>query len=98
VFGQTVELHGLLSMGGSIALASSIEDVPTELVEVQPSLLFGFPKIFCSFYDRLLSEVEEAEGIRGVVLRSALDNAVTRKELARERRVSGLVELKQMAF
>ncbi|MBC7173230.1 MAG: AMP-binding protein, partial [Polyangiaceae bacterium] len=91
VFGQTVELHALFSMGASMAISASTRDVPTELVEVQPTVLFGVPKLFDRFYDALVTERETSHGLKRTLLASAIENAKVRQELARERRASGAV-------
>jgi len=36
-FGQTVELHGLFSMGASLAIAESVQKITDNLAEVQPT-------------------------------------------------------------
>ena len=42
--GQVVELHGLFSMGASIAVAESVEKLTDNFREVQPTLLFSVPR------------------------------------------------------
>jgi long-chain acyl-CoA synthetase len=49
-FGQVVELHCLLSMGASMAIAESVEKIVENLAEVQPTLLFSVPRIFNKIY------------------------------------------------
>src|SRR6185437_10464595 len=41
VFGQTVELHTLVSMGASMAICESVERIIDNLAEVQPTLLYS---------------------------------------------------------
>ncbi len=50
VFGQTVELHGLLAMGASTAFAESVEKIIENLAEVKPTVLFSVPRIFNKIY------------------------------------------------
>src|SRR5690606_31465162 len=40
-FGQTVELHGLFSMGASMGIAESVDKIIDNLAEVKPTLLFS---------------------------------------------------------
>ncbi len=98
VFGQTVELHALFSMGASMAISASADEVARELVEVEPTVVFGVPKLYGRFYDALMSELESSRGLRHTLLASALENAKERKRLARDRKASGAVELKHMVF
>jgi long-chain acyl-CoA synthetase len=50
VFGQTVELHGLIGMGASTAFAESVEKIIDNLAEVRPTVLFSVPRIFNKIY------------------------------------------------
>ena len=58
-FGQTVELHGLFSMGASMGIAESVPKIIENLSEVQPTLLFSVPRIFNKIHDGVLKKVEE---------------------------------------
>lgn len=98
VFGQTVELHALFSMGASIAIAGSPEGIPRDLIEVQPTVLFGVPQLYGRFYDALTGELETSRGPKKALLAAAIENARERRRLARGRKASGAVELKHMFF
>ncbi len=50
-FGQTVELHVLLSMGGSMALCEAVDKIIPNLSETQPTFLVSVPRIFNRIYD-----------------------------------------------
>jgi len=50
LFGQTVELHGLLSMGAALALCESVDKILDNLKETQPTLLFSVPRVFNKLY------------------------------------------------
>jgi long-chain acyl-CoA synthetase len=50
VFGQTVELHGLLSTGASMAIANGVDRLIDDLAEVRPTLLFTVPRVFNKVY------------------------------------------------
>ena len=50
VFGQTVELHGLFSMGSSMAIAEAVDKIIDNLAEVKPTVLFSVPRIFNKIY------------------------------------------------
>ncbi|MEQ1500617.1 MAG: long-chain fatty acid--CoA ligase [Myxococcota bacterium] len=58
-FGQTCELHGLLSMGSSIAINDDIPNLLPNLAEVKPSILFAVPRIFNRVYDGLNKQISE---------------------------------------
>jgi long-chain acyl-CoA synthetase len=50
VFGQSVELHLLVSMGLSIAICESVDRILENLAETKPTLLFSVPRIFNRIY------------------------------------------------
>jgi long-chain acyl-CoA synthetase len=50
VFGQTAELHTLLSTGASLALCQSPDKILEDLADVKPTLLFSVPRIFNKIY------------------------------------------------
>jgi long-chain acyl-CoA synthetase len=49
-FGQTVELHALFSMGGSLAICEAVDKIIEQLAEVQPTVLFSVPRVFNKLY------------------------------------------------
>ena len=97
-FGQSVELHGLLSMGASIAIAESVDKIIDNLSEVHPTLLFSVPRIFNRLYDRVNKQVDEGPAYRKTIFKTAIANAVARKKLAGQKRTSGFADLKQKIF
>jgi long-chain acyl-CoA synthetase len=50
-FGHTCELHALLSLGGAMALAESVDKIVANLAEVSPTVLISVPRIFNRIYD-----------------------------------------------
>jgi long-chain acyl-CoA synthetase len=58
-FGQTCELHGLLSMGASMAINDEIPNLLPNLATVQPTILFAVPRIFNRVYDNLNKQMAE---------------------------------------
>jgi long-chain acyl-CoA synthetase len=82
VFGQTVELHGVLSIGGSIAISTGVDRISTELLEVKPTVLFSVPRVF----NRLYTAVQEQLARKPKAVRSAVFAAlrVSSKESAGE--------------
>ncbi len=50
-FGQTAELHTLLSFGAAIGIAESPQTIVQNLAEVRPTILVSVPRIFNRIYD-----------------------------------------------
>ncbi len=93
-FGQTVELHGLFSMGASMGIAESVPKIVENLAEVQPTLLFSVPRIFNKIHDGVLKKVEEDGGLKKKLFFATLETARKKKELAEQHKRSGFVDLK----
>jgi long-chain acyl-CoA synthetase len=80
VFGQTAELHAMLSCGASMAICESTDRILPDLAEVQPTLLFSVPRIF----NRIYAAVQEQLAARPKVIRLLVAEAL--KATAKERR------------
>ncbi len=93
-FGQTVELHGLFSMGASMGIAESVEKLMDNLGEVQPTLLFSVPRIFNKIYAAL----QKQTGTKKKLLDAGLANEKKRRELRERGRSGGLVEIKHRFY
>ncbi len=62
-FGQTCELHAMLSMGAQIAVNSAVDQLIAELAEVRPTLLFSVPRIFNRIYDGVQKQMAAKSGL-----------------------------------
>ncbi|MCC6216059.1 MAG: long-chain fatty acid--CoA ligase [Polyangiaceae bacterium] len=77
-FGQTCELHGLLSMGCSMAINDDVANLVANLAVVKPSILFAVPRIFNRIYDGVNKQMTEKPGFIQSLFRSGIRTA-TRK-------------------
>ncbi|UCH29382.1 MAG: long-chain fatty acid--CoA ligase [Myxococcales bacterium] len=93
-FGQTVELHGLFSMGSSIGLAEAVDKIVANLAEVQPTVFASVPRVFNRIYDGLHAKMNEEGGLKKKLFDAALDTAEKRKQLAAEGKRSGWLDFK----
>ena len=71
-FGQTVELHGLFSMGASLAIAESVEKILDNLTETKPTLLFSVPRIFNKLYAAVQKQISTKPAVIQSMVKSAL--------------------------
>jgi long-chain acyl-CoA synthetase len=71
-FGQTVELHGLMSMGASLAIAESVDKILDNLAETKPTLLFSVPRIFNKLYAAVQKQISTKPGFIQAMVKSAL--------------------------
>jgi long-chain acyl-CoA synthetase len=97
-FGQTVELHTLLSMGASMALAESVAKLADNFIEVRPTVLMAVPRIFNRIYDALHKKMREDKGIKKVLFERALANEKRRRELAARGEFSVRIEALHATF
>lgn len=81
-FGQTVELHVLLSMGAAIGIAESVTTLLDNFLEVRPTILFAVPRIFNRIYDGLQKRMADEKPIKRYMFNKGLDVARQRRELA----------------
>ncbi len=96
-FGQTCELHTLLSFGGASALNSDITELVNELSEVRPTVFFAVPRLYNKIYDGLHKKMA-ASAVKKRLFDAALSNEKKRAALSAEGRSSGWVEVKHRAF
>lgn len=93
-FGQTCELHMLISRGAAIAIAESVEKLVDNFAEVRPTLIFAVPRIFNRIYDGLQKKIAADGGLKKVLFEAAIRNVDKRRALEAEGKTSALVETK----
>ncbi|HXX68806.1 MAG TPA: long-chain fatty acid--CoA ligase [Polyangiaceae bacterium] len=80
VFGQTAELHHLLSAGASMALSEGPDKILENLAEVRPTILFSVPRIFNRLYIAVQQQLSsKPRGVQKLVA-AALRVAARKRE------------------
>lgn len=79
-FGQTVELHGMISCGASLGLAENVNTIMDNLGEVKPTLLFSVPRIFNKIYDGLNKKMNAEGGLKKTLFFAGLKNSAKVRE------------------
>ncbi len=97
-FGQTVELHGLLSMGASLAIAEAVDKLLANMQEVQPTMVMSVPRVFNKLYAGLNKKMEEMPPLRKKLLVRAMAVAAERRHLAERGRSSLVIDLQHKLF
>jgi long-chain acyl-CoA synthetase len=97
-FGQTCELHMMLSLGASVAFAESIPKLAANLAEVKPTVLYAVPRVFNKIRAGVLQRVNEAGGAKQRIFEAALANAVLRQQMDEAGKVSLAVDLKHVLY
>ena len=89
VFGQSCELHTLLSTGASMAICRGVDKILEDLADVKPTLLFSVPRVFNKIYTAVHQQIATKPKPVQMMVAEALK--ITAKERAGER--LGLGEL-----
>ncbi|MCA9514791.1 MAG: long-chain fatty acid--CoA ligase [Myxococcales bacterium] len=93
-FGQTGELHCMLSYGASIGIAESVKTIIDNLPEVKPTILFSVPRIFNKIYDGLNKRFNDAGGLQKKLFDATMATASAKKALAAKGKSSLWVDVK----
>ncbi|MBF0236317.1 MAG: long-chain fatty acid--CoA ligase [SAR324 cluster bacterium] len=79
-FGQTVELHCLVSCGASSGFAENVTTIIENLAEVQPTLLFSVPRIFNKIYDGVQNKMNADGGVAKFLFDMGMQKATLKKQ------------------
>ena len=93
-YGQTCEVHGLLSMGCSVAINDDLQNLIPNLAEVKPTILLAVPRIFNRIYDGVSKQIAARPGFLQAIIRGGIQGAIKR---GRGEKV-GVLESLELAF
>ena len=91
-FGQTVELHVMLSMGAGIGIAENVTTLLDNFLEVRPTILVSVPRIFNKIYDALQKKMATESAIKRFLFNAGLNVARKRRLLAEKGEQSGWLD------
>ena len=77
-YGQICEVHGLISMGSSIAINDAFENLLTNLAEVKPTILFAVPRVFNRIYEGVNRQIAHRPGFVQSIIRTGIAGAIKR--------------------
>ncbi|NUP11621.1 MAG: long-chain fatty acid--CoA ligase [Polyangiaceae bacterium] len=61
---QMFSIHGPITIGSSIYFAESLDKVPDNLKEIQPTIFFGVPRIWEKFHAGISGKLTQATGVK----------------------------------
>jgi long-chain acyl-CoA synthetase len=96
-FGQTVELHVLVSMGCSTGLTNARRLV-NDLPEIQPTILVAVPTVFNRIYDGLIKRMDAAGGAQKAVFERAMASERNRIERHKTGSTTRWIELQHSIY
>ncbi len=70
---QMFTLHIPITTGARVYFAESIEAVPENLKEVQPTIFFGVPRIWEKFHAGISAKLKEATGVKAKLVKWAMN-------------------------
>lgn len=97
-FGQTCELHIMLSRGASLAINESVDKLVEDFGEVRPTVLFAVPRIFNRIYDGLQKKIAEAGGLKKTLFDAGMEVAAEKKKLEESGRSSAWLDVKHRFY
>jgi long-chain acyl-CoA synthetase len=97
-FGQTCELHWLITRGAATAIAESVEKLVDNFAEIRPTVLLAVPRIFNRIYDGLLKRMAAEGGLKKKLFDAGMENEEKRKQLRRAGETSSWVEMKHKFY
>jgi len=93
VYGQAIELHLLVSVGGSTAFVSELPKLVEELADVRPTMLVAVPRVFNRIYAGVNKELAAKPAFLRSLVRTAL-RAATQKHKGEHVSPLGLLALR----
>ena len=72
---QMFSLYCPLASGAAIYFAESMEKMPENLKEVQPTVFFGVPRVYEKIYSKLIDKLKEAPALKAKILSFAQNTA-----------------------
>jgi long-chain acyl-CoA synthetase len=79
-YGQTCELHALLSLGASMAICDDPTKLVEQLAEVRPTTFLSVPRVFNRIYDGVNAQMRAKPGAIQRLYKAALAAARKRRE------------------
>lgn len=97
-FGQTAELHGIISAGASMGLAESVQTLMENFLEVRPTVLLAVPRIFHRIYDGVKKRMADEPKLRQKLFEHALSVSQKRTEMRDHGGSSTLLDIQHKLF
>ncbi|MFA5624484.1 MAG: long-chain fatty acid--CoA ligase [Bradymonadales bacterium] len=79
-FGKTVELHTFISTGTAVGIAESRRTIAQNMLEVNPTILNGVPKIFNTIYDNIHLNVKNGSWLSKTMFETYAKLATKRRQ------------------
>ena len=92
---QMFSIHAPITVGSSIYFAESMERLKENLIEVQPTVFFGVPRVWEKFHAGIASKLKDATGVKAKIATWAQSvGTETTDRRNRGEPISGMLSLK----
>ncbi len=88
IFGQTGEVHTLIGLGFSSAIAENVNKILENLTEIKPTMLLSVPRIFNRIYESVINKIHRSP----LVIRFIYKKGMMGAQKKREEKACSLVE------
>ncbi len=88
IFGQLVEVHGLIQAGAAAGLVEDVNILVEEFPRVQPTIFYAVPRVYNRIYERLSAQIREKPG----VIQKLFHGGLLRAKREREGETLGFVD------
>jgi len=68
---QMFTIHGPITAGAQVYFAESVEKMPDNLKEVQPTIFFGVPRVWEKFHAGVSAKLKDATGVKAALVNFA---------------------------
>jgi long-chain acyl-CoA synthetase len=97
-FGQTAELHCMMSRGAALGLAEGVKTLLDDFVLVRPTVLFSVPRVFNKIYDGVQKQIAAGSPVKRAIAGKALAVAAKRRELRDRGEASTWLDMQYNVF
>ncbi len=71
-FERTAGYYAMMMGGGTIAYAEGLASIPSNLLEIRPTVLLAVPRLLEAIYDRAMRTVESGSALRRTIFNAAI--------------------------
>ncbi|HEU5058172.1 MAG TPA: long-chain fatty acid--CoA ligase [Kofleriaceae bacterium] len=82
-YGQTIELHIMVSMGAATAFNRDVAHLLDDMADVKPTILVTVPRVFNRLHDRVMQQILERPALVQKLFRDGIEAAVRRSHSER---------------
>ena len=87
-YGQTCELHGMISLGGTIKISEGIKELPNEIQTEKPTVLYSVPTLYNSIYSNIQKEISKKNLVKNIFNYGLRNSKKIKEKISKEEKIS----------